>query len=114
MRHELIYNKDDVAVLQIIGQIEYEDRDVFSTQLNKLTEQEKRLIFLDLASTNYIGSAGIGVIAQFHKRFNSKGYNFYLLNTQEEIKKIFQNIGLGNIINFAEGAYEDVIKETRL
>ncbi len=111
MNAKIVYDENSTVVLQTVGQIEYEDRGELNALLEKQLELGSKAVLLDFSSMNYIGSAGIGVIAQFHKRFSSGGANLYILNAQTGIRQIFNNIGLSSRLNFIEGSYEDVIKE---
>ena len=111
MKQTLIYDKNDLIVIQATGQIEYEDKEELNNIFHKVYELGKKNVIFDMGAINYIGSSGIGVIAKFYKRFRAREGNVYLYNIQDNVKKIFDNIGLSEHISFINGSFEAVIKE---
>lgn len=60
----------------------------------------KNLVF-DLADVDYIFSAGLRVFLQAQKEINAKQGSMKIINTQSQVKEIFDIVGFSSIMDIA-------------
>ena len=60
----------------------------------------KNLIF-DLADVDYIFSAGLRVFLQAQKEMNERGGTMKIINTQSQVKEIFNIVGFGSLMDIS-------------
>ncbi|MCF7974090.1 MAG: STAS domain-containing protein [Phycisphaerae bacterium] len=95
-------NKEDrVLIASIEGRLDAATSPDMETQMNEAIEKEQSPVLLDLASLEYISSAGLRVILSLAKKVKSSGHLFMLCALQESVEQIFQISGFVGILNIA-------------
>jgi len=72
--------------------------------------EEGNDIIIDLKETEYISSAGIRVFIMNLKNFRAKGYDFSIVNPNQNIIEIFKITGLLNILLYQEKDIKELKK----
>lgn len=92
-----------VTVLKIDGFIDVNAAPQFETILDDLVRKDYSALLLDFADVTYISSAGVGVIVGSLQAFRSKPQgDIKLLHVSPKIMRVFQHIGLDDLIDFLE------------
>ena len=98
------------VVLSLIGDLDMWTLPKAKDQIQKLIEEEKVKVVLDLERTNYIDSSGLGFFIGTLKKLRDAGGNLILINLNAYIYGIFQLIQLQHIIKTYD-SLEEASKE---
>ncbi len=99
---KITLNKEDKALIASIeGRLDAATSSEMETQLNEAIEKEQSSVLLDLASLDYISSAGLRVILSVAKNVKTSGKTFVLCSLQDSVKQIFEISGFVGILNIA-------------
>lgn len=89
-----IYNKD-TQTLSLRGNLDASRIEAVKNTLEKIEGS----VTVDMSGLNFICSAGIGIIVMTYRRLKENGENIYLVNLNDQIKKVFQVSLLDKIFN---------------
>ncbi len=67
--------------------------------LTELLDSSVRNIVFDLEKCNEMDSSGLGLLSNLYKKINSLGGELGVLNVNPELDRIFQDSGLGQLLN---------------
>lgn len=91
-------SKKPEATLFLNGQIVSQDNtNTIEKRIKELVEKNFTKIHLDFANIEYINSIGIGGIISLYKYVKSQDMNFYVINPQPHIQKIFCNLQIDRL-----------------
>jgi anti-sigma B factor antagonist len=86
-----IRTSGDVAILDLKGKITIGEGDVaLRENIEKLLEDGKKQIILNLAKVNYMDSSGVGELVGTFTTVNNRGGKMKLLNLTEKIQDLLQ------------------------
>jgi len=97
-------------VLSLIGDLDMWTLPVAKDQIQKLIDEKKVKVVLDLERTNYIDSSGLGFFIGTLKKLRDAGGDLILINLNAYIYGIFQLIQLQHIIKTFD-SLEEASKE---
>ncbi|NCB37245.1 MAG: anti-sigma factor antagonist [Erysipelotrichia bacterium] len=97
-------------VLSLIGDLDMWTLPTAKEQVQKLVEENKVKVVLDLERTNYIDSSGLGFFIGTLKKLRDAGGELILINLNAYIYGIFQLIQLQHIIKTYD-SLEEASKE---
>jgi len=97
-------------VLSLIGDLDMWTLPVAKDQIQKLIDEKKVKVVLDLERTNYIDSSGLGFFIGTLKKLRDSGGDLILINLNAYIYGIFQLIQLQHIIKTFD-SLEEASKE---
>lgn len=92
-----------VTVVRIKGYVDTPAAPALERLLEELISKGKSRLLLDLRETAYMSSAGIGVISGTIKSAREAGGDIKLCHISEKILKIFQSIGLDEMLERMSG-----------
>lgn len=78
-----------VVVIDVQGEITFENSDLLRTQLNALCEQGKDRLVIDLANLKYMSSAGMGVLVHGLKKTRQTKGDLRLVNLSSKMRRVF-------------------------
>ena len=89
----------NIVILDIMGDIELYNASAIMNTINRLCEEKKYNIIINLKGVNYIDSSGIGVLISglLHLKEHKKGMK--LINLYASVRKVFE---LTNLTSFFE------------
>lgn len=93
-------------IYKVKGRISAVESDNLAKDLNNILTSGEDII-LDFSELNYISSAGLRVLIMFFKQFRAKGYDFSIVNANDEIKKIFVVTGLTDLFLIDDNYFND-------
>lgn len=82
-------HEHDVVVIDVQGEITFENSDLLRTRLNELCEQSKFRLIIDLANLKYMSSAGMGVLVHGLKKTRQGGGDLRLINLSPKMRRVF-------------------------
>ena len=79
----------EVVVIDIKGEITFENADLFRDKLNQLCEKGKARIVIDLTNLKYMSSAGMGVLVHGLKITRQGKGDLRLVNLSAKMRRVF-------------------------
>lgn len=79
------YNQDSQTV-KICGNFDTSRAEEVKSVLENINGSVK----VDMSELDFISSSGIGIMVMTYQRLKTKGENIYLVNLNENIKKVFK------------------------
>lgn len=100
------YHEDDFFVLAIEGDLDASSCIKLDEAISSAVANNERKILIDCQSLNYISSAGLGVFMSYLQEFKEKGISLVLFNVSDKVKKVFQILGLNELITIVDSKDE--------
>ncbi len=100
----------DVCVLEISGKVQGgPDDDIFRQTVQRLVEEGKKKVILDLSDVPWMNSTGVGIIVSGFTTITNAGGQVKLLNVKERVKSILM---VTRLLSVFESYYheEDAVK----
>jgi len=97
---------DDVEVLSLFGVINAENIGVFHEHIERVIEDDVRLVILDMEKLEEIDSTGIGGIISLLKRMRLKNGDVRILKIRGAVKKLFELLRIDRGIDIYESLDE--------
>lgn len=79
-------------VFRPVGSIDSVTSEMLEQRVNYILKGSPKSVVFDMQETSYMSSAGVRVVFKVQKAMKEKGGQFYLLNMQPQIKKVFEII----------------------
>ncbi|MBN2009185.1 STAS domain-containing protein [candidate division KSB1 bacterium] len=99
---------DDVEVLSLFGVINAENIGVFHEHIERVLDDDVRLVVLDLEKLEEIDSTGIGGIISLLKRMRQKDGDVRIVRIRGAVKKLFELLRIDRGIDIYESVEEAV------
>jgi len=92
----------DTGILMLTGEVDIANREQLrEAALRLLAGGAKRLI-VDVSGTEYMDSAGLGVLEGLRKRLKGSGGTVAIAGAQAFVKKLFERTGLNQVFPLCE------------
>ena len=79
----------DAIVIDVQGEITFENSDDLRNQINELCQQGKNRLIIDLAKLKYMSSAGMGVLVHGLKKTRQGNGDLRLVNLNSKMRRVF-------------------------
>jgi anti-sigma B factor antagonist len=86
---ECSQHDNNVVVVNVIGEITFENSDLLRDKIDQLCEQSLSRIIIDLANLKYMSSAGMGVLVHGLKKTRQKDGDLRLINLSSKMRRVF-------------------------
>lgn len=87
--------KDGALIVRITGEIDHHSAPGIREEIDReMTCKNPKEIILDLGSTDFMDSSGLGLILGRMRKTQERGIRFTLLNPTEQILKILRLAGV--------------------
>ncbi len=90
--------EDDVAVLNVIGDIDASSSIELDSAISNSLEEGHKKILVDCKNLNYISSAGLGVFMSYIEELETKKINMVLCNMNDKVLSVFEILGLDQLL----------------
>ena len=89
----------DYQILNFKGEFDKAGFSEIKEKLDKVVDEfSKKTLIFDLTELKYINSEGIGYFMSIHTHFITRGRGLVIVGAKENIKDIFNAIGIGEIV----------------
>ncbi len=88
-----------VVILTVDGFIDTSTSPVFEEKIKKLYAENKAKLVLDLSKTEFISSAGWGIMIAYLKKMRNAGGDIRLAEMIDNVDKVFKLMEFDNLIN---------------
>lgn len=99
---------DTIEVLEWSENITLKSVEPFRQAMNKLVNGTKQQLILNLASTNYINSAGLGIIADSAMEARRNQKELVITDIQQSVKEIFSIVKFTSFMKIFESEQEAI------
>ncbi|BDU50642.1 STAS domain-containing protein [Haliovirga abyssi] len=82
--------KKKVTIVKIDGEVDVYTSISLKKELNKLLEDNKNRLLINLEKVSYMDSSGLGVLVAMLKKSRKEKGNLKITNLTESIRKIFE------------------------
>jgi len=96
----------EVSVLHITGFLDAHTVPQFEDALQKLVQEDRIKIAVNLDKLEYISSAGLGVFMGFIEEIREKGGDIKLSNLSQKVFKVFDLLGFPALFDIFENENE--------
>jgi len=96
----------EVSVLYLEGYLDAHTAPVFEAALQKLVDEGRYKIIVNLKDLSYISSAGLGVFMGFIDGIRKNGGDIKLTHLNPKVYKIFDLLGFPNLYEIYENDME--------
>ena len=98
----------DTAVVLPSGRLDLASAAVFKEKLDELVGEGKRLLVVDLGSTSFVDSSGLGAIIGALKTARLAGGDLRLVNPQEQARMILSQTTLDKVFRIYQTVEESL------
>lgn len=92
-------------VLSLVGEIQtFADAATLRAVLFDRLAREDGPLALDLSELAYIGSSGIGVVAQVQQELERKGQGLVLIGASHAVRHLLEIVSLDRVVQFVDSA----------
>jgi anti-sigma B factor antagonist len=110
-KFEVVRNDNEaVSVLNIRGYLDAHTAPEFEDAINKLMDENRYKIVVDLTGLQYISSAGLGVFMGFIEEIRQHSGDIKLSSASPKVYKVFDLLGFPSLYEFYEKLDDAVIK----
>jgi anti-sigma B factor antagonist len=88
----------DVRILRVAGDIDFDAAPQLKRHIMGRVNAGDRQLIVDLSAVEFIDSTAIGVLVGALKRLGADGGSLLLVCNNEDIRSIFETIGLEHVI----------------
>lgn len=81
--------ENGVVVINVNGEITFENSDLLRDKINELVEQQKTRLVIDLANLKYMSSAGMGVLVHGLKKTRQGQGDLRLAHLSPKMRRVF-------------------------
>lgn len=101
-----VEDSGEISLVKVEGYLDAKTFEQMEEALSKLFEAEHYKIIIDLSLVEYISSAGAGVFIGAIGTAQENNGNILLLSPTDNVKEVFDLLGLSQIFKFASSLEE--------
>ncbi|MBP7792986.1 MAG: STAS domain-containing protein [Candidatus Goldbacteria bacterium] len=101
-------SSNGAVILSANGFIDTSTSSAFEEKIKKFYSENKTKIVLDLSKTEFISSAGWGIMIAYLKRMRNNGGDIRLASMTENVEKVFKLMEFDNLIDSYKSVDEAV------
>jgi anti-sigma B factor antagonist len=89
---------DDLVLVTVHGEVDMAEAGELRAVLNDACAGPHRSVALDLRDVHFVGTSGMGVLADVHARMTDSGRRFVVLEPAEAIRRAFEMAGVPQVL----------------
>jgi len=94
-----LMQKEVPSCIQVAGEVNIANIDSFNDILNRAITSNSNDLTIDFSKLTYIDSQGLNVLSAIYSRMKEQNRKIFLLNTNENIKKLLRILGLDKYLH---------------
>ncbi len=91
-------SRDDVAVVMADGYVDFDAAPALKQNIVEQIDEGSRHLVVDLSDADFIDSTAIGVLVGALKRLQERGGSLAVVCTNDNIRNVFEIVGLDDMI----------------
>ncbi len=88
---------DDLVVVAVRGDIDLKEAGELRAVLNDACTGPHTSVAVDLKEVRFVGSSGMGVLAEVHHRMTQQGRRMVVLDPSDAIRRAFEIAGVAHV-----------------
>jgi anti-sigma B factor antagonist len=89
---------DDLVVVAVHGDVDLSEAGELRAVLNDACAGPHRSVAVDLRDVRFVGSTGMGILADVHARMAAAGRRLVVLEPAEAIRRAFEMAGVAHVL----------------
>lgn len=83
-----------MAILRLFGDLFIKESSALEERTSDLLQREMRCLVVNLGSTKYIGSSGIGVLVNLHRQLSESDGRMILVDVPNKVTQVLEMMNL--------------------
>lgn len=104
-----VHRKEDMALVELVGRIIFENIVATEKELEALLESDLSEVFIKLDKLSYLDSSALGMLLKLNQTARTSGRKITFLSLPPRIRSIFTTAHLDTIFNIATDKEADDI-----
>jgi anti-sigma B factor antagonist len=96
------YRDTEYYVIELNGELDASSCIILDSALASAVENNENKILIDCTELHYIASAGLGVFMSYLQDFETNNISLVLFNLNPKVRKVFQILGLDELIKIVQ------------
>ena len=88
------------------GSIDANTSSILESEIRRILTANFKTLVLDMGGVDFISSAGIGAVTKAKVTIKRRGGDLAMINVQPQVKKVFEIMHLGPVLNVFESTEE--------
>jgi anti-anti-sigma factor len=101
-----VHEKKETALIEVNGRVIGIDGEKFAKKLESLFLKNKKKVIVDLSTTKFLDSYGLGTIVYYFHSMQMKKRDFIILNTNPDpntyVKRLFELTNLDKVLKVVD------------
>jgi anti-sigma B factor antagonist len=93
------YREDKYYLIELSGELDASSCIILDQAIAEGIKNQEEKFLVDCSDLSYISSAGLGVFMSYIEEFENKNISLVLFNLNPKVKKVFQILGLDELIS---------------
>ena len=93
---------NDSAVLSLQGEVDVSNSDLVKNAAVSLLADNVQRLVIDLSSTEYLDSAGLGILVGLLKRVNESARSLVIAGARPQVKRVFEITRLDGVFTMCD------------
>ncbi|MDH4262731.1 MAG: STAS domain-containing protein [Spirochaetia bacterium] len=102
------YNLENIAVIEMVGNIQQTETDELEELLYTFFENQKRNIILDLQNVNQVCSTALGLLVRFKQFLNENGGELKMVFCNPQLIELFKVTMMDRIFETSDSLQEAI------
>lgn len=98
--------KPGIVTMSPEGSVDADTSAILDRELRRILAENVKTLVLDMAGVDFISSAGIGTVTKAKVTLKRQGGDLAMINVQPQVKKVFEIMRLGPVLNVFESIRE--------
>lgn len=90
---------DEIHYIEVVGRIDNHSVDTVREAVDTALARNRTHLLLDFHGVDYINSAGLRALVQFHKQIKCHNGSFILINPSENVQRLLDLVGLDSVLD---------------
>ncbi|ANQ50408.1 STAS domain-containing protein [Flammeovirga yaeyamensis] len=103
-----VIQESDFTLISVVGELDASSSVELDTRLQQCIDNGETKLLIDCVGLTYISSAGIGVFTSRLDDVQLKNISMVLFNVAENIKSVFEILGVDQFLNLASNKEEAI------
>ena len=88
------------------GSVDTNTSSILESEIRRILTANVKTLILDMAGVDFVSSAGIGAVTKAKVTIKRRGGDLAMINVQPQVKKVFEIMHLGPVLNVFESTEE--------
>lgn len=97
---------DGYSLIVVTGEVDASSSIHLDEAMQKAVEAQIRAVLVDCRGLRYISSAGLGVFMSYIQELDARNIKFILFNMSEKVFKVFEILGLHQLLTIVDNEEE--------